>query len=189
TMLSTTISHHLFSQLDAHRIIEEMDRNELEMRILEHTEHETGSTWPKIAAFGVGCAGITLASSRMVGCDSKIVMGGILAGGITIISSTMALGWWWWRRKVQTIHQLIWQMERTKAALRRKKQIYFSISMRLPPSRNPLICRACRSTVSAMECLVEETQRLNATSTWIDLYTDEMAAITSRSVENPEKLA
>lgn len=60
--------------------------------------------------------------------------------------------------------------------------------MCMPRHRHPSILRACRLTVSAIECLTEETKSLNNGTTWQDLYTDEIREIISRSTVDSQLL-
>ncbi|CAI2352206.1 unnamed protein product [Caenorhabditis sp. 36 PRJEB53466] len=187
-MFATWLARRLYSQFDADRIFEEMDKIQLETRILEHEdveeEEDSGAaTWILTTSAIVCVGGITVAFQTL----EMRTLAGVVAG-LTVVGGTVALGaTWHLKRKIRAVRNTIAQMEATKMALKRRKQVFFSISMRVPRPRNPLVCRACRLTVTAIEVLNSETLKM-ADATWQDLYTREIRAITERSRGNAEKL-
>ncbi|CAL2040123.1 unnamed protein product [Caenorhabditis brenneri] len=190
---STWISNQIFSIYDSDRIFEEMDRMILEGKMIESQELQEGSTWNLkwiLTSSVIAAGGISIAflKSEKVSFQNWNTFA-IGAGLVTVVGSTVSLGGhFWFRRKVKSTRRIIHQLDRTRVALKKRKQVFFSISMRIPRHRHPLILRACRLTVSAIECLVEKTKLLNDGSTWQDLYTDAIREITMRSSENSEVL-
>uniref|UniRef100_A0A1I7UNN7 Uncharacterized protein n=1 Tax=Caenorhabditis tropicalis TaxID=1561998 RepID=A0A1I7UNN7_9PELO len=167
-----------------------MDRMKLEEKILEFQELNEESTWSFrwiMTSAMVGIGGMTVFKMRKIGIEHwKII--GLGTGFCVVFGGTIAIGNWWFRRKIRTIRRIIQQFERTKIALNRRKQVYFSVSMRIPRHRNPLVLRSCRTTVSAIELLIQSTEILNNGSTWKDLYSEEIQEITMRSSKNPNLL-
>ncbi|CAP25869.2 Protein CBG05380 [Caenorhabditis briggsae] len=184
---SSWLSRRLFSILDSDRVFEEMDRMKLEEKMLESQESEdriTLSSKRILSSFVVAVGGITVAKSYQVE-TWKLASAGAGIGLLTGITMTIYL---WCQKRARCIRKVIVQLERTKTALRKRRQVFFSVSMRIPRSRHPLILRSCRIAVSLIECLVEKTIPLNSGSTWQDLYTDEINEIVKRSSEHPEIL-
>lgn len=189
--MSAWVSRQLFSAIDSDRIFEEMDRMTLREKMLEHQELHEGSSWSSkwILSFGVA-GGVTVAiyKSEIVNIVNWKMLS--IGSGILIATgSAISLGYLWCQRKTRSIRNVVLQLERTRTALRKRRQVYFSVSMRIPRHRHPLILRACRITVFLIECLVEKTKMLNKDeSTWKDLYSEEIREITMRSSGNPEIL-
>ncbi|PIC33741.1 hypothetical protein B9Z55_013615 [Caenorhabditis nigoni] len=185
---SSWLSRRLFSILDSDRVFEEMDRMKLEEKMLESQESEDRTICSSkriLSSFVVAVGGITVAKSYQVETWKLASVG----AGIGLLTGiTMTIGYFWCQKRSRCIRKVIVQLERTKTALRKRRQVFFSVSMRIPRSRHPLILRSCRIAVSLIECLVEKTIPLNSGSTWQDLYTDEIHEVVRRSLENPEIL-
>ncbi|KAF1757291.1 hypothetical protein GCK72_013746 [Caenorhabditis remanei] len=167
-----------------------MDRMILEERMLENRELEEDSwnfRWIMPSAAAVGGIAVATYKSGIVSAENQKL--GYIGLGISVAAcSTVSLGYMWFKQRARAIRDVTVQLERTKIALRKRRQVYFSVSMRMPLLRHPLVLRSCRIAVSIIDCLVENTKILNGGSTWQDLYTDEIQKITKRSLENPEIL-
>ncbi|CCD65006.1 Spindle defective protein 3 [Caenorhabditis elegans] len=165
-----------------------MDQMTVEEKILEHQELEDGSSsfrW-LVSSTVIAIGGATVALYISGKIDWKIPA--IEAGLALTAGGTITCGYLWFKKRVKTVRKLILQMNKTRSALRKRRQIFFSISMCMPRHRHPSILRACRLTVSAIECLTEETKSLNNGTTWQDLYTDEIREIISRSTVDSQLL-